>query len=160
MRVAGKISILVCAGAAIILGACATDECEENRNSLPLAGFYDSASGEQVVLSRLTLYGLHAPGDSMLLQEETNVEEAYLPFRISQRSTTFVLDYIAPAVSDTVTFSYEPVPRFVSSECGAVYDFNMTRITCTHHVLDSVTCPEGVITNVPGQNLRFYLRTS
>ncbi len=149
-----------CLTAIFLLGSCAADDCTDNRNSLPLAAFFDSSSGEQITLGRLTLYGLHAPGDSMLLDNASGVEEAYMPFRITQHSTTFVIDYIEPDVQDTVTFHYDPVPRFASSECGAVYDYRMENISHTCHIIDSVTCPGGIITNTPGQNIRIYLRTS
>lgn len=155
-----KTHAAICLGAICFVGSCATDDCTDNRNSLPLAAFFDSSSGEQITLSRLTLYGLHAPGDSMLLNNASGVEEAYLPFRITEHSTTFVIDYIEPDVRDTVTFHYDPVPRFASSECGAVYDYRMESISHTSHILDSVTCPDGTITNAPGQNIRVYLRTS
>ncbi|MDE6242901.1 MAG: hypothetical protein K2M14_02700 [Muribaculaceae bacterium] len=140
--------------ALLALGACSTADCDDNRNSLPLADFY--SEGQRVMLSGLTVYGDGAPGDSLLLEDAQNVDELYLPFRITEGNTTFVLDF--GGSSDEITFTYEPQPRFASSECGVVYDYKISNITHTSELIDSVTCPGGVITNAPGVNIHIYLK--
>jgi len=152
--------ILAVVAASLLLGACSSGDCSDNRNSLPLAGFFSSDSETQpVAISRMSVYGIGAPGDSMLIYDQTGVEEVYLPFSIDRTSTSFVLDFLDAKISDTVTFNYDLSPRFASSECGVVYDYHITSITHTTHLIDSVTCPAGVITNTPGRNINIYLRT-
>ena len=141
--------------------ACSSADCPDNQNSLPVAGFYaPDGYGEMspVTLDSISIYGSDAPADTMLLDKERGVSQVYLPFRITQQSTTFVLDYLRDGLKDKITFNYELSPRFVSSECGVVYDYKITSITHTDELIDSVTCPAGVITNTPGENLRIYLR--
>ena len=58
-----------------------------------------------------------------------------------------------------ITFRYDIEPYFVSSACGAVYNYKITSIETTHVAIDSVVCPSGIITNAPVENLRVYFRT-
>ncbi len=150
--------IAICAGC---FAGCSTSDCDDLQNTLPMAGFFSTDSTPTpTTLPRLTLYGIGAPGDSLLLDSALAVSEAYLPFRIDSRPTSFVLDYLQGSMRDTITFTYDLSPRFSSMECGVVYDYTPTAITHTRTLIDSVTCPQGIITNVPGQNLRIYLKTS
>jgi len=145
----------------IVLAACSSNDCADNRNSLPIAGFYSSETTPQpVAVSSVSVRGDNAPGDSLLLDNASGVNEVYLPFRITEKSTTFFFTFNDPGIEERVTFNYEIEPRFTSAECGVVYDYRITSIQHTGAVIDSITCPAGVITNTPGQNLRIYLRTT
>lgn len=147
-----------------MLWSCNTEECLDNRNSMPYAGFYASAAGhQQIAIDSLTVFGLHAPGDSVLEDSATNISAVYLPFRISSESTSYVFKYNASylssdAFNDTVSFSYKLQPRFVSEACGAIYQYVMTGIDHTTHLIDSVVCPNGVIDNSPTENIKIYFR--
>lgn len=146
--------------------ACTNDECFENKNSLPLAGFYSSAEEpKSISLDSISILGLGAPGDSVLHDSVRGIKESYLPFRIDQESTTYVIRYLQGMlgryrIADTITFNYEIKPWFISSACGAVYKYEIRSIETTHYVIDSVTCPKGVIDNVNAENLRIYFRVS
>lgn len=149
------------------MGGCSSDECYDNRNSLPLAGFYSSNDSLQraIQIDSVSILGLGAPGDSVLHDSVRHLAETYLPFRIDTTSTTYVIRYLQGElgrhhIADTVTFSYDPEPWFVSAACGVSYRYVMKRIANTHYVIDSVVCPKGVIDNVSGENLRIYFRTS
>ncbi|MDE6097074.1 MAG: hypothetical protein K2G52_12910 [Muribaculaceae bacterium] len=146
--------------------ACSSDECLDNKNSLPLAGFYSSAElPQQITLDSISIYGIGAPGDSVLHDSVRGLSQSYLPFRIDEGETKYVIKYLSGllgryGIADTITFRYEIQPWFVSAACGAVYYYNMDTILTTRHVIDSVTCPSGQITNVSTENLRIYFRVS
>lgn len=152
--------------ALIGVASCSTDECFENKNSLPLAGFYSSAeTPRQISIDSISIYGIGAPGDSVLHDSVRGLKESYLPFRIDQGETKYVIRYLSGLlgryrIADTITFRYDIQPWFVSTACGAVYYYNMDTIITTHHVIDSVVCPEGRITNASSENLRIYFRVS
>jgi len=152
---------------AVLIGAaCTNDECFENKNSLPLAGFYSSvAVPASISIDSISILGIGAPGDSVLHDSVRGLKQSYLPFRIDSESTTYVIRYLQGIlgryrIADTITFNYEIVPWFVSSSCGVVYDYKMKDIVTTHYVIDSVTCPQGVIDNVNAENIRIYFRVS
>lgn len=150
----------------MLMSACGNDECFENKNSLPLAGFYSSAAVPQAIsLDSISIFGIGAPGDSVLHDSVRNLKESYLPFRIDTGQTSYVIRYLQGIlgymeVADTITFNYEIQPWFVSSACGVVYNYRMKDIVTTHHVIDSVTCPGGVINNVNKENIRIYFRVA
>ena len=146
--------------------SCASDECEDNKNSLPLAEFYSSLpEPEAVSLDSISVYGIGAPGDSLLLDSASNVGQCYLPFRIDEGRTSYVIHYLKKGIAggtlrDTVAFSYGIRPEFVSSACGAVYYYDNVAIDHTCNLIDSVVCPEGRITNANRANIFIYFRAA
>lgn len=145
--------------------SCSTDECFDNSNSLPLAGFYSSEEPLQAVeVDSLEIKGYDVPGDSLLTDGKRSISQTYLPFRIDQPSTTYIFRYTARrfaeiGLADTVTFRYDITPFFVSSACGAVYEYRDITIETTRHAIDSIVCPAGEITNQAIENIRIYFRT-
>jgi hypothetical protein len=146
--------------------ACTTSECYENKSSLPLAGFYSSAASPKAIsVDSITIFGIGAPGDSILLDSGRNVSSVYLPFRMNADKSEYVIKYLQKGINndrlnDTITFEYDVVPWFVSDACGAIYRFEMKTINTTHHLIDSVTCPTMLIDNTNAENLRIYFRVS
>lgn len=152
--------------ALLAMAGCANDECFENKNSLPLAGFYSSDSvPKAIVLDSISVFGIGAPGDSILHDSVAGLKETYLPFRIDTGETSYVIRYLSGLpgklhIADTISFIYEIKPWFVSSACGAVYYYEIASIRTTKHIIDSVTCPQGVIDNKNAENIRIYFRVS
>lgn len=147
-----------------ILSGCATSECFDNQNSLPLAGFYSSQKTPAAIsLDSISILGIGAPGDSILQDSVRSLSQVYLPFRIDQNSTTYQIRYLAGLageyrLSDEITFLYDIVPMFVSTACGTVYYYKMISIDYTQTFIDSVTCPTGIITNESLENIKIYFR--
>ena len=148
---------------AAVLTACNNSGCLENQSAVPLAGFYDSATDETVVLDSLMIYGIGAPGDSSLIAGRAGT--VYLPLRSAAESTSFCFRYLQkdldiPALNDTLTFDYTSEPRFVSEECGAMYFYHITGYRCTDHLIDSVVVTNPEITNFDTERIRVYFRVA
>lgn len=161
------IGCLLSTGAALpIITSCGNAECLENKNSLPLAGFYGSGpKPAKISLDSISILGIGVPGDSILQDSVRGLSQSYLPFRIDQGSTTYEIRYLFGdagllELNDVITFNYEIEPWFVSSACGVSYRYVMKSIETTHVFIDSVTCPGGVIDNADKENIRIYFRTS
>lgn len=160
------ICCLLCGILMSAMSGCVSNECLDNKNSLPLAGFYSSlAEPQQISIDGLTIYGYQAPGDSILLQSGLGVSSLYLPFRIDEPSTTYIFHYEQEGIddemyNDTVRFDYDIIPYFVSSACGSIYKYRVNKISHTRHLMDSVVCTAhgGLIDNVAVENLRIYFR--
>lgn len=137
----------------------------QNKNALPLAGFYNTFDPTQTIsIDSLEVYGVGVPGDSILSSGSSTVSELYLPFQLDSDTTRYVFRYLhkdlaAHDLRDTVTFIYTREPRFVSSACGVSYVFTIKDIITTEVIIDSVTCPAGEVTNMATQNLHIYFRT-
>lgn len=151
---------------ASLLPGCSSDECTQNRNALPLAGFYSSAEGHsKLAVDSVSVYGVDVPGDSILSDGKKRINQLYLPFRLDRDTTRYVFRYLqkelaAMDLKDTVTFIYSRNPRFVSAACGVSYVFTMQEIRHTDIIIDSVACPAGEINNMATQNLEIYIRTT
>lgn len=149
-----------------MLASCSSGECFENKNSLPYAGFYSSETAPtKISVDSISVYGLDAPEKSMVLDSANNVSNVYLPFDIEVPQTTYIFDYLQKAIADdslndTITFHYEILPFFVSSECGVIYKYKVAEISTTKHLIDSVTCPLTTIDNADSENIRIYFRVA
>lgn len=149
-----------------VFSGCATSECYDNQNSLPLAGFYSSQEYPVAIsLDSISILGIGAPGDSVLQDSVRTISEVYLPFRIDQNSTTYEIRYLSGLAGmyrlyDEITFNYDIIPMFVSNACGTVYYYKMKSIDHTNVFIDSVVCPSGEITNANIENLKIYFRVS
>ena len=144
--------------------AC-TGESLDNRNSIGLAGFYDSATKKEVSIDSISVFGVGAPNDSMLVRNGRGVKQVYMPFRINASTVQFCFRYEQkalnfPQLNDTLTINYDPVPYFASKECGVMYIFSIKDFSCTSHLIDSVAIPTMKITNVDRQTIEIYFRTS
>ncbi len=151
--------------AVTLLGAASgcTDTCSENKNALPLAGFYASGQGsEKISVDSLEISGVDAPGDATLSPADISKNEIYLPFKIDSDTTKFVfIDKKGGfEIKDTLTFIYSRTPRFVNVECGVSYLFDIRYISCQGVLIDSVTCPQGFIDNTNIENIHIYFSTS
>ncbi len=150
---------------AVIIGAvwsCNTAGCTDNQNSLPLAGFYSSASGSGITVSNLDISGVGAPGDSVLYGSSQSRSEVYLPFRSDAESTSYVFTYHpndSVSVSDQISFSYTSQPYFASEDCGALFHYRITSMSHTSNFIDSVVITDSLITNVNQQRIKIYFRT-
>ena len=146
-----------------MLTACNNDNCDGNGSSLPLAAFY--VGDKQQTIYGLTIKGIGAPGDSVLYRGEA-ISEAYLPLRASTTSTSYSLtrQYIngqdTLLINDTLTLDYEPIVYFHSQECGAMFNFDIKRMTCTNNCIDSVVLLTTLVTNSRTPAMRIYFTES
>lgn len=110
--------------AVVALSGCSNDECLDNKNSLPLAGFYSSTTTPaSISLDSISIYGIGAPGDSVLHDSVRGLSQSYLPFRIDEGTTRYVIRYLSGllgryGIADTITFEYDPVPFFRARHVG------------------------------------------
>lgn len=154
--------LLLILSAAIALTACNSSGCTDNQTSLPLAGFYvvDSLGSElSVSVDSLSVGGIGATADSLLLRKASAVTQVYLPFNTDAASSAFFFDY-GTGVADTVDFVYDARPYFASEECGAAYRYHITKVTHTLHAIDSVGLTSREVTNVNLETIRIFLRTT
>lgn len=150
-----------------ILSGCSSDECYDNKNALPLAGCYGVSDGRisEVSVDSVEVYGVGAPGDSLLQTGATALRQFFIPFRIDSDTTRYVFRYlhqvaVTADLRDTVTFIYDREARFVSSACGASYVYQIREIRNTGLIIDSVVCPAMQITNADVENIKIYFPIS
>lgn len=148
----------------LAIAGCNSSGCLENRNSVPLAGFYASATGDKIQLNNVQINGLG--NDTVSILEPTQqAAQVYLPMRSTQQSTSWVFSYKdeeldGPEYNDTISFHYDSEPYFASEECGVIYKYRIRRLDATRHLIDSVVLADSLITNVDVEQIRIYFRVS
>lgn len=141
----------------LLAGSCSSGGCFDNGSAIPLAQFRNSADGRAVALTGVEIYGLGAPNDSLLLQPTQSASQIYLPMRSQYDSTAWCLAYPDLGTEpDTVVFRYISEPYFASEECGAFYQYRITEVKNTTHMLDSVAVLDSLITNADAVRIAFY----
>lgn len=149
----------------MLASSCSNVGCTENQNSVPLAGFYSMQTGEKIAPDSLAVGGVDAPNDTLLLGPGSKVSTLYLPFRSTQPSTEFYIQYKAKELDydwliDTLRFDYTATPYFASEDCGAMYHYRITAYTYTTHLIDSVAVTDSLITNIDRETIQIYFRTA
>lgn len=168
MKTVARGGALVAVGAimlATVTAGCNTSGCTDNQSSLPLAGFYSSTTKQAITLRTVEIGGVGAPGDSLLYTSGTELSQVYLPFRSQFDNTSYCIHYTQegledPALNDTISFAYTSQPYFASEECGAMLRYDITGLSYTNHLIDSVVVTDPVITNTDTERIRIYFRTS
>lgn len=143
----------------LALGACNSTGCTDNQSALPLAGFYavDSLGNELAVsVDSLSVGGIGAVADSLLLDKSTGVSQVYLPFNADAATSAFFMNF-GRGIADTVSFVYDARPYFASEECGAAYRYHITKVNHTSHLIDSVGLTSREVTNVNLETIRIFL---
>lgn len=133
--------------------SCSDNTCTDNATSLPLVRFYYSGSSSQQYISGLTVRGIGAPGDSILV-DSGNINEVTLPLMISTHKTQWEIK--GNGFTDTLEVNYDVIPFFESAECGAMYNFKITEVSCTSSGIDSVVIVQKTVNNVSRETLRLY----
>lgn len=157
------IAISICV--ACWISSCNSSGCLENKSSIPLAGIYSYTTKKAITIDSITVYGIGAPKDSTILKNAKGVKQIYLPFRINQTSTQYVIHYDQKAISDiryndTLTFTYKEIPYFVSTDCGAMYQYDVTEFKYTEHLIDSAALKFNKITNANIESIELYMFTT
>ncbi len=152
--------------AAMAGSACSREECLENKNALPQVGFYDSAYPDQKIsLDSTAIYAEGVPGDKLILDSLSKASSLTIPFNLDSDTTKYIFEYIRKdlfeaGIRDTLNIIYTRTPYFVSSACGVSYRMLITDLTSTHFLIDSVSAPQALITNVALQNIHVYFRVA
>lgn len=147
-----------------LAAACSSTACYDNQSAIPLAEFRDKETDKAVTVSGVEVYGIGAPGDS-LLYTGTSTSQVYLPMRSSAQSVTWCFHYRQEGLdsviyNDTISFSYGSRPWFASEECGAMYVYDIRRMSYTRNVIDSMAILDSLITNVDDPRIAIYFKTA
>lgn len=157
-------SIAIAAILSLILSfmaGCNTTGCLENRNSVPLAGFYIGGD-KSVSIKDVEIRGVD--NDAVLYEAGKDLHSVYLPMRSTQESTSWVFSYKSdglddPFYNDTIKFDYSSRPYFASEECGVIYIYDIKRVSHTTHLIDSVILVDSTITNVDKEQIHIYFHS-
>ncbi|HRF69020.1 MAG TPA: DUF6452 family protein [Muribaculum sp.] len=162
----GKILKLVLLACMLVVlhTSCNTSGCTENKSSIPLAGFYSYETLGAITVNEISIGGVDAPDDSLLL-DNGSAGKMYLPFRSTAEETSYFIRYESEqlgggALYDIITFNYTSIPYFASEECGAMFRYKINEMYYTKHLIDSVGLVDSLITNEDVEKIHIYFRTA
>ncbi len=149
---------------AAAMAGCNSTGCLDNGSSIPLAGFYSSATYQQVALDSLEIYGIGAPNDSLLMGHGSH-SQVYLPMNPAADMVEWQIKYmykeLADAgVTDDILIYYRAFPYFASEACGAMYAYRITGVDYTRNLIDSIGLTDSLITNTDIERIKIFFRTS
>ncbi len=129
--------------------------CTQSVLSVVNAGFYgwDGDQELDVFVNNFTLYG--SGKDSLLYDSAHSVTKFSFPMDMNALSSTMILH--ADSLVDTLVINYTVVPALVSYECGFTNTFEMSGLSYTRHLIDSVSLINNVAKLVNEVNLKIFL---
>lgn len=155
------VAIVVAVIVALTVLSCNNDTCNEGTRALLKTGLYRAGTTTTLTVDSLSVYGAGAPGDTMVV-DTSAVSQFRLPLRPNVTECKFIVDYCAKAytdIHDEITINYEPIPYFVSHECGAMFYFRINNVSYTTAIIDSVAVTDSLITNIDKVSMQIFLRT-
>lgn len=145
-----------------VVQGCSTSGCSDNQTCVPRAGFYSYSTGSKITVDSISIGGVGAPNDSLLVTLRAG--ETQLPLRANYPTVSFFFRYLQKdlqdyGVVDTLTIDYTTIPYFADEDCGAMFRYTINDIRHTSNLIDSVAMLDSVITNVDLEQIQIYFRT-
>ena len=129
--------------------------CTQSVLSVVNAGFYgwDGEQEVDVFVNDFTLYG--EGRDSLLYDSKNSVSSFSFPMDMNALSSTMILR--ADSLVDTLIINYAVVPVLVSYECGFTNTFEVSGLSYTRHLIDSISMINNVANVDNEENLKIFL---
>ncbi len=138
-----------------LLAASCREECGFVPRVQAVVNFYSviNGTGLHSPVDSLSVRGLGRE-DSLLYAGANNIRTIFLPINGDAAESGFIIDF--DRGTDTLWFSYDVVPLFLSPECGFIFNFDLLDIRHTMNVIDSVVIVTREITTFDETNIRIY----
>ena len=129
--------------------------CTQSVLSVVNAGFYEWDGDQEldVFVNNFTLQGEGI--DSLLYDSKNSVTKFSFPMDMNALSSTMILH--ADSLVDTLVINYTVVPALVSYECGFTNTFEMSGLSYTRHLIDSVSLINNIANLDNEENLKIFL---
>ncbi|MFA6830697.1 MAG: DUF6452 family protein [Bacteroidaceae bacterium] len=154
--------LLTCLFVGVCLTGCTDSYCIRNDRGMANFYFYSEDDTEtQLQLTELTVTSFNT--DSVLVNQESSVEEMNLPLDESRDSTVYVLTYAVDEVTsiqlkDTITLSYKRSAQYISAECGTAiyYTLDEKKVKFTKHAIKDLLIVNPLITEVDAHHINLF----
>lgn len=149
--------LALAAGCCLMIGCDEEEDCSLNARPMMNCNIYalneETGLYEQAAINQLTItaYGT----DSIIVNQETNVNTLSLPLCYTADSTHLVLHY-SNGEQDQVIVHHSNTPYFLSMECGYQMKQQIERVSHTHVMLDSIALTYNEAGIYGRENLKLY----
>ena len=119
------------------------------------AGFY-AWDGEQEVDVFVDSFSLYGEGrDSLIYESQNSVSKFSFPMDMNDLSSTMILE--TDSLVDTLVINYTVVPVLVSYECGFTNTFEISGLSFTRYLIDSISLINNIANLDNEENLKIFL---
>jgi len=129
--------------------------CTQSVLSVVNAAFYgwDGEQEVDIFVNNFTLFG--EGSDSLLYDSINSLTSFSFPMDMNALSSTMILQ--ADSLMDTLIINYTLVPILVSYDCGFTNAFEMSGLSYTRHLIDSVSMINNLASLDNEENLKIFL---
>lgn len=142
----------------LALCGCSKDTVYMSNQYAVQVGFYSAYTGKDSTVTSLSAHGI-GRSDSLIYDSAT-VKSIYLPLKLHEERTQFVLTTLLAGVSrqDTLTFVATKKPHYVNGEEGFAFDFQLSKVYCSSNFVDTVVISDPAVNyNETFQNVKVYI---
>lgn len=138
----------------LLAGACNDTDCTVSNTAYVNYGLYNGngvavASTEPVTV---TTTGV----DSVLINQENNMQLMQLPLSYTNTEDTFIV-HLSETLFDTIYVTHQNIPHFISMECGTGMYHHIDAVRCAHRIFDSITIVNPDVTYDTNEHIKVYL---
>lgn len=137
--------------------ACAPTPCDDANGVQVNLGFYlyDGVQLTDTLIDSLVVYTMNDLETPYYDGTKTKISSIALPLSMISDTSAFVFQFDSLHI-DTIEFYYTQYTRLVSHECGFVNFYNITNVTTTLNLIDSVWVRKNLVEYGDEENVKIY----
>lgn len=144
--------------AAIVLlsgiAACSDTDCTTSNTAYVNYNIYDANGNSVSLTGPVTVTA--ASTDSVLINQESNLQSMQLPLRYTSTEDTFVV-HLSEVLFDTIFVTHQNIPHFISMECGTGMYYHIDNARCTRRIFDSISVVNPDINFDANEHIQMYM---
>jgi len=154
MRVVREISACgIAAVMAFVISSCSVQPCYEDTDPMMNTVLLASGTGESAKADSLRVRGV-SPTDTVEFVDARSVTSFSVPLDPANDLSLFFIT--VNGIHDTAVIYYTRLPHLVSPECGYTFISNITGVTTTHNIIDTLIIENSKVDLNGEKNLHLF----
>jgi len=135
------------------LASCSKQACYDNTDPVMNASLLASGTGHDTSAVSLIVRGMTAT-DTIDFVDAKSVSNFSVPLDPGNDVTIFYI--ILDGVTDTAVITYDRTPHLVSAECGYTFVSELTGLSTTHNIIDTILIENNSVNLNGKRNLHLF----
>ena len=136
------------------IAACSDTDCTTSNTAYVNYNIYDANGNSVSLTGPVTVTA--AGTDSVLINQESNLQSMQLPLRYTSTEDTFVV-HLSEVLFDTIFVTHQNIPHFISMECGTGMYYHIDNVRCTRRIFDSISVVNPDINFDANEHIQMYM---
>lgn len=136
------------------IAACSDTDCTTSNTAYVNYNIYDANGNSVSLTGPVTVTA--AGTDSVLINQESNLQSMQLPLRYTSTEDTFVV-HLSEVLFDTIFVTHQNIPHFISMECGTGMYYHIDNARCTRRIFDSISVVNPDINFDANEHIQMYM---